>query len=156
VDPARQVKGARVGLLHSVGGLANNNLVVILERDDAPAHALQWEPSYSRPVEIERHHRPDPSRVSKEGVLDSYTILHVSPEGFPSPLVLGMITTYSGHRILARAATPTTFKVGERVVIEKGDDAFYFMRYGWAQRITFRLARKMKGWKLRLKRRFRI
>ena len=156
VDPARQVKGAQVGLLHSVGGLANNNLVVILERDDAPAHALQWEPSYSKPVEIERHHRPDPSRVSKEGVLDSYTILHVSPEGFPSPLVLGMITTYSGHRILARAATPTTFKVGERVVIEKGDDAFYFMRYGWAQRITFRLARKMKGWKLRLKRRFRI
>ncbi len=156
VDPARQVKGARIGLLHSIGGMANNNLVVILEREDAPAHAIKWEPSHSRPVEIERHHRPDPSRVSREGVLDSYTILYVPPEGFPSPLVLGMITTYSGHRILARAATPTTFKVGERVAIEKGDGTFYFMRYGWAQRVVFRLSRKARGWKLALRRKLRV
>ncbi len=156
VEPQRQVKGAKVGLLHSIGGMANNNLVVILEREDAPAHAHRWEPTYSRPVEIERHHRPDPSRVSKEGVLDSYTILYVPPEGFPSPLVLGMITTYSGHRILARAVTPTTFKVGERVVIERGDDTFYFMRYGWAQRMVFQASRKIKGWKLGLKRKLRV
>jgi len=156
VEEKRQVKGARVGLLHSIGGMANNNLVVILEREDAPVCAPQWEPTYSRRVEIERHHRPDPSRVSKEGVLDSYTILYVPPEGFPSPLVLGMVTTYSGHRILARAATPTTFKVGERVAIERGDDTFYFMRYGWAQRVVFRASRKLKGWKLGLKRKLKI
>ena len=156
VEEKRQVKGAKVGLLHSIGGLANNNLVVILEREDAPAHAHQWEPTYSRKVEIERRHRPDPSRVSKEGILDSYTILYVPPEGFPSPLVLGMITTYSGHRILARAATPTTFKVGERVAIERGDDTFYFMRYGWVQRLTFRASRKLRAWRLSLKRKWKV
>ncbi len=156
VDPNIQVKGARVGLLHSIGGLANNNTVVIIEKSDTPVHPVSWEPRYERPVEIDRHHRPDPSRVSKEGILDAYTILYVPPEGFPSPLVLGMVTTYSGHRILARAAAPTTFKVGERVVVEKEEDTFYFMRYGFTQRVAFRVSRTLRGWRLRLKRRIRL
>jgi len=155
VDPKLQVKGARVGLLHSIGGLANNNTVVILERSDAPPHHVPWESPYGKSADIERHHRPDPGRVSKEGVLDAYTVLYVPPEGFPSPLVLGMITTYSGHRILARAAAPTTFKVGERVVVAKEEDTFYFMRYGFTQKVAFRVSRTLKGWKLRLKRRIR-
>jgi len=155
VDPKLQVKGARVGLLHSIGGLANNNTVMILERSDAPFHHVPWECPYGKSADIERHHKPDPGRVSKEGVLDAYTILYVPPEGFPSPLVLGMITTYSGHRILARAAVPTTFKVGERVVVAKEEDTFYFMRYGFTQKVAFRISRTLKAWKLRLKRRIR-
>lgn len=156
VEKERQVKNARIGLLHSIGGLSNNNVVAIIEREDASPHPVSWKTSYNKEVEIERQHRPDPSRVSKEGILDSYTILYVPPEGFSSPLVLGMVSTFSGHRILARATAPITYKVGERVHIEKADNAFYFMRYKLLDKLVFRVGRGLKGAKLRLKRKLHL
>jgi acetyl-CoA acetyltransferase len=155
VDQGRQVKNARVGLVHSVGGLASNNVVLIIERSDAPVHPAHWESRFERSVEIEQRHRPDPTRVSREGILDAFTILYVPPEGFPSPLVLGMITSYSGHRILARAVAPITFKVGERVIIEREEQTFYFMRYGFTQRLAFRLSRTVRGLKIKARRALR-
>ncbi len=124
VDANRQVRGARIGLTQNIGGLANNNLVTILERADRyRAVPVYWkgkfDPGETDPVSVP----PDPPRV-EEGILETFTTLYTTPEGIPSPLTLGFVRTETGSRVLARSRVEN-LEIGARVKLEKEDDLYY-------------------------------
>jgi acetyl-CoA C-acetyltransferase len=124
MDAARQIRGARIGLAQNIGGLANNNLVTILERTDRYRPIpVYWKPEFEpAPAEL-REMPPDPS-VVEVGTLETFTTLHATPEGIPSPLTLGFVRTEEGSLILARARQEE-FRIGQKVQLEKVDDLFY-------------------------------
>ncbi|BAT71191.1 acetyl-CoA C-acetyltransferase [Thermosulfidibacter takaii ABI70S6] len=148
VAPERQVKKNDIALLHSIGGMSNNNVVVIFEKAGVPFGKGF---SFDREITDVSKHMKDPVRVGEYGILDAYTVLHVPPEGFPSPLVLGLVSVPSGHRILARALNPVHFKIGERVFVSKEEDAFYFVRPSMLEKGMLTLRRSLRKLKLSVK-----
>lgn len=148
VDKNRQVRRNDVAILHSIGGMSNNNVVIIFEKPGTPTGKGF---SFDISVADSSKHRRDPIRVGTFGVLDAYTILHVPPEGFPSPLVLGLVSVPSGHRILARALNPVHFKVGERVFVSKEEDTYYFVRPSFLEKTMLSARRSLRKLKVSLK-----
>jgi acetyl-CoA acetyltransferase len=124
MDPQRQIHGARIGLTQNIGGLANNNLVTILERTDRyRVIPVYWKPLYD-PGNIDpKKTSEDPASVDS-GTLETFTTLYTTPEGMPSPLTLGFVRTQDGRMILARAR-PQDLKIGQKVQVEKEGDLFY-------------------------------
>ena len=126
VEAIRQVRGARIGLTQNIGGLANNNLVTILERSDRyRAIPVYWkskfDPGNTAPAVIPKD-PPSPT----EGILETFTTLYTTPEGIPSPLTLGFVRTETGSRILARSRVKN-LEIGWKVKLEKEDELFYII-----------------------------
>ena len=125
MEPARQVQGARIGLTQNIGGLANNNLVTILQRTDHYRPIpVYWKPLFDPGDTKPRQVFDDPSSVNG-GTLETFTVLYATPEGTPSPLTLGFVRTNDGRMILARAHE-NNLKIGQKVYVEKEGDLFYF------------------------------
>ncbi len=124
MDPQRQIQGARIGLTQNIGGLANNNLVSILERTDRHrVIPVYWKALYD-PGNIDLKEVPgDPVSVDS-GTLETFTTLYSTPEGMPSPLNLGFVRTQDGRMILARAHAEN-LRIGQKVKVEKERDLFY-------------------------------
>ena len=123
VEAVRQVQGARIGLTQNIGGLANNNLVTILERTDRyRAIPVYWKsefkPGNTAPAVIPK----DPSSAS-EGTLETFTTLYTTPEGIPAPLTLGFVSTETGARILARSRVEN-LEIGWKVKLEKEGELY--------------------------------
>ncbi len=151
VAPERQVKEPSIGMLHSIGGLANNNVVAIFEEAHTPPHGFGWAPTYERRIEINRDPK-DPEEIKgREGVVDACTVLSVPPEGFPSPLVLGLISTSEGHRVLARAPTGAHFKVGEKVFLEKEENRYVFMKAHPVERLLYKIEKRKENLNAKVK-----
>lgn len=129
----RQLPSPAIGLVQSIGGLANNNLVAILDRADRGAiHAVPAGPVVLDETPVVRG---EPT-VLAGARLASYTVLHVPPEGFPSPLVLGLVQTADGRRVLARAAASEGLAVGARVVLVRAGYRYSFAVQSPVGRIT--------------------
>jgi acetyl-CoA C-acetyltransferase len=125
MDHQRQIPGARIGLTQNIGGLANNNLVTILERTDRyRAIPVYWKPSYD-PGNVEpRGIFEDPASVDS-GTLETFTTLYTTPEGIPSPLTLGFVRAPDGRMILARSRLQK-MEIGQKVEVEKEEELFFF------------------------------
>ena len=124
MEPSRQIQGARIGLTQNIGGLANNNLVTILERTDRYRPIpVYWKPDYD-PGDI--RHRPIPEEPSSvdSGTLETYTTLYTTPEGMPSPLTLGFLSTPDGRLIMARSRQENLM-IGQAVNVEQEGDLYY-------------------------------
>jgi acetyl-CoA C-acetyltransferase len=126
VEPNRQVRGARIGLTQNIGGLANNNLVTILERADRyRAIPVYWRPQFNPgntgPVSV-----PEDSPVVTGGSLETFTTLYTPPEGIPSPLKLGFVRTETGARVLARSRVED-LEIGQQVTLEKEGELYYIV-----------------------------
>lgn len=136
----RQVRDARIGLTQNIGGLANNNLVTILERTDY--HRLVpvfWEPSFD-PGDMEPRRAPeDPVSVSS-GKVETFTVLYTTPADIPSPLTLAFVRANDGPLILARAREQK-IEIGQRVKVEKEGDLFYLQRVSLGRLIGERVGR---------------
>lgn len=124
MEPQRQISGARIGLTQNIGGLANNNLVTILERTDRyRAIPVYWKPVYD-PGNLEPREIPEDPPSVDSGTLETCTTLYTTPEGIPSPLNLAFLRTPDGRMILARARRGD-WEIGQRVKVEKEGDLFY-------------------------------
>jgi acetyl-CoA C-acetyltransferase len=124
MEPSRQIPGARIGLTQNIGGLANNNLVTILERTDRYRPIpVYWKPDYDPGDTRPRPIPEEPSSVDS-GTLETYTTLYTTPEGMPSPLTLGFLTTPDGQLIMARSRQEN-LKIGQAVKVEKEGDLYY-------------------------------
>lgn len=124
MDPQRQIQGARIGLTQNIGGLANNNLVSILERTDRyRVIPVYWKPLYD-PGNIDPKETPEDPASVDSGTLETFTTLYTTPEGMPSPLSLGFVRTQDGRMILARPRSEN-LKIGQKVKVEKEGDLFY-------------------------------
>jgi len=76
---------------------------------------------------------PSPSGFpSGTGILETYTVLHTPPEGFASPLVLGLIRDPAGNRIFARGIGHDRLKIDRQVYIRPlGGITYFTQRSMW-------------------------
>jgi len=124
METSRQISGARIGLTQNIGGLANNNLVTILERADRYRPIpVYWKPDYD-PGNIKAREVPEEPLAVDTGTLETFTTLFTTPEGIPSPLTLGFVSIPDGRLIMARAAQED-LRIGQTVKVEKEGDLFY-------------------------------
>lgn len=136
VGAKRQVGKADRALTHSIGGLGNNNFVSILEKETLKRHRRMS--FYSLPIHLPESVGQDEGTFDEtEGVLETFTVLHVPPEGFPSPLVLGFVRIDGGIRLLARAMFLGKHQLGERVKVRKEGNAYLFRRVSYIELLKF-------------------
>jgi acetyl-CoA C-acetyltransferase len=145
VEPRRQVRRANVALAQSTGGLANNNFVTILERAERQrVIPVNWESSYR--VAVAPSHRPkrDPEAATREGVLQTYTVLYTVPEGFRSPLQIALIEDDENYVIMARGRKARPLKIGSRVIITKIGDTYHFFSRSLGDKVRIIWRRKYR------------
>jgi len=147
VDAKRQVGKTDIALTHSIGGLGNNNSVIILEKSKENIRPTQRTSFYTLPIHIPR--TTDDIRIeSVEGILETFTVLHVPPEGFHSPLILGFVQVEGGRRLLARAMFLGKHHLSERVKVEREGNIYLFRKIGLMEKFKYYLhliGKKTKG-----------
>ena len=113
------------GLTQSTGGLGSNNFVAILERPGAPTVQNLWSPE---PATAPRVARRDPLQVREiiEGTIETFTIVHVTPDGFLPPLALALIRVRDGTLLMAQGEDDTQLKIGREVFVRCLDGVFRF------------------------------
>ena len=112
------------GLTQSTGGLGTNNFVTILERAGAPMVQNPWKgatASANKPLR-----KPPPGRVFDEGVIETFTIVHVTPDGFLPPLALALVRTTDGRLIMAQGEENSALKIGREVYLRRIDGLYLF------------------------------
>lgn len=139
VDAKRQVGKTDIALTHSIGGLGNNNFVTILEKSKENIKPTQRTSFYTLPVSIPQTTSDDIIIDRAEGILETFTVLHVPPEGFPSPLILGFIQIEGGRRLLARAMFLGKHHVGERVKVEREGNTHLFRKVSLKEKFKYYL-----------------
>jgi acetyl-CoA C-acetyltransferase len=126
VEAARSVRGARIGLAQNIGGLANNNLVTILERTDRYRPVpVYWKPDFN-PGNTAQAAVPKDPPAAAEGVVETFTTLYTTPEGVPSPVTLAFVSAGTGAKILARSRVEN-LEIGCRVKLEREGDLDYIV-----------------------------
>jgi acetyl-CoA C-acetyltransferase len=151
--PGRQLSSPGLALVQSIGGLANNNLVTIVRRADRAVrtHAVPARADLPAPVarsaavrRLEAPVRRGLPRAVSFGRLESFTVLYVTPEGVSSPLVLGLVRTPEGHRLLARGLSEARLAVGATVALRRAGFHYTFVEQGLAGRLGTRIATKFR------------
>jgi acetyl-CoA acetyltransferase len=112
------------GLTQSTGGLGTNNFVTILERADAPAVQVPWIPPANQPPDRRSYSRS--ARVAAEGVIETFTIVYVTPDGFLPPLALALIRGRHGALLMAQGEDNTQLKIGQEVYLRRVDGIYLF------------------------------
>jgi hypothetical protein len=145
VEPQRQVPRANIGLAQSTGGLANNNFVTILERaDQKRVVPVNWESPYQVAVTPSTRPKRDPDAATREGVLQTYTVLYTTPEGFRSPLQIALIEDDENFVIMARGRKAQPIRIGTRVVITRIGETYYFFNRSLADKVRIIWRRKYR------------
>jgi acetyl-CoA acetyltransferase len=125
----RQLEKAEIGLAQSIGGLGNNNLVTLLERADRKRIIKEgWRPDYHPDIKVSKK-RTSPPLSEGVGNLKTFTTLYATPEGFRSPLTLGLVETESGEVVMACNPdyhSPKKLKMGKRVYLKTREGLYVF------------------------------
>jgi hypothetical protein len=138
----RQLERAEIGLAHSIGGLGNNNLVTILERSDRNRILKEgWKPEYQPEIKVLKKGAtpPPPEGI---GILETFTTLYATPEGFRSPLTLGFVKTKTGERVMAcnpYYRSPKELKLGKSVYLKTREGLYVFEKLNLWNRLKHRL-----------------
>ncbi|MCJ7642534.1 MAG: hypothetical protein MUO29_11640 [Desulfobacterales bacterium] len=125
----RQLDRADMGLGQSIGGLGNNNFVTLLERTDRKRVVKEgWRPADHPKI---KPPRKAPPLLPEEGVgiVETFTILYSTPEGFLSPLALSFVKTKGGDRVMAcnpDYRSPKELKLGQWVTFRKREGLYVF------------------------------
>ena len=140
----RQLERAEIGLAQSIGGLGNNNLVTILERSDRKRIVKKgWTPDYHPEINVSKKMTTSPPSEGV-GILETFTILYTTPEGFRSPLTLGFVKKDGGEVVMACNLDyrfPKEWKIGRKVYLKTREGLYVF------EKLTLlnRLKRWLKG-----------
>jgi acetyl-CoA C-acetyltransferase len=112
------------GLTQSTGGLGANNFVTIVER----AEQRSLPNLGASPPQILRRVAPKQSlpKTEDEGLLETFTILYVTPDGFLAPLALGLIRTRQGRFLFAQGEDTEHLKIGREVYLRRVDNFYCF------------------------------
>lgn len=134
----RQLEKAEIGLAQSIGGLGNNNLVTILERRDRKRVMKEdWKLNYHPAMRASKK-IATPSPQEGVGILETFTTLYATPEGFRSPLTLGFIKTILGERVLAcnpDYQSPKELKIGKNVYFKTREGLYVFEKFTFWNRL---------------------
>ena len=125
----RQLERAQIGLAQSIGGLGNNNLVTILERTDRKRIQKQgWSLDYHPEISVSNKSTASPLSEGA-GILETFTTLYTTPEGFLSPLTLGFVKTQGDEMVMAcnpDYRSPKELKMGQRVYLRIREGLYVF------------------------------
>ncbi len=128
------------GLTQSTGGLASNNFVTILERTDA---SLPRTPGFPQPARQVAKSRQAKMPMSNEGVIETFTILYVTPDGFLPPLALALVREQNGRLILAQGEESRHLKIGREVYLKRTEDYYLFTLKGRFKMVQDSLKRNL-------------
>jgi acetyl-CoA acetyltransferase len=128
------------GLTQSTGGLASNNFVTILERTDA---SLPRTPGFPQPARQVAKSRPAKMPMSNEGVIETFTILYVTPDGFLPPLALALVREQNGRLIVAQGEESKHLKIGREVYLKRTEDYYLFTLKGRFKMVQDSLKRNL-------------
>jgi acetyl-CoA C-acetyltransferase len=129
------------GLTQSTGGLASNNFVTILERTDA---SLARSPGFPQPPRSLARNKTPAMPMSNEGIIETFTILYVTPDGFLPPLALALIRERNGRLILAQGEESSQLKIGREVYLKRTDDYYLFTVKGRFRKVRDSLKRFLR------------
>jgi acetyl-CoA acetyltransferase len=145
VEARRQVPRSHIGLAQSTGGLANNNFVTIVERaDQQRVIPVNWQSPYQVAVTPSARPKRDPEAATREGVLQTYTVLYTTPEGFRSPLQIALIEDDENFVIMARGRNAQPIRIGTRVIITRIGETYYFFNRSLADKVRIIWRRKYR------------
>jgi hypothetical protein len=115
----------RRALAQSTGGLGANNLVTIIERVEGDRRQNSWPPphNHARPI---RRQKSTPASPSEEGLIETFTILYVTPDGFLPPLALALVRDRAGQLIMAQGEDVAHLKIGRDVYLRQLDGGYVF------------------------------
>ena len=144
----RQLEKAEIGLTHSIGGLGNNNLVTILEHSDRRRMMKEgWKPNYHPEIKVPK--KPVSSSFQEGiGVLETFTTLYATPEGFRSPLTLGLVKTKGGEIVMAcnpDYRSPKGLKMGKSVYLKTREGLYVFEKFNLWNRLKNWMKSSMKS-----------
>jgi acetyl-CoA C-acetyltransferase len=128
------------GLTQSTGGLASNNFVTILERTDA---SLPRTSGFPQPARQVAKSRPAKMPMSNEGLIETFTILYVTPDGFLPPLALALVREQNGRLILAQGEENKHLKIGREVYLKRTEDYYLFTLKGRFKMVQDSLKRNL-------------
>jgi acetyl-CoA acetyltransferase len=144
----RQLEKSEIGLAQSIGGLGNNNLVTILERADRKKIVGKgWSPDYHPEINALKRSSVSPPSEGV-GILETFTTLYATPEGFRAPLALGLIKTEGGDMVLAcnpDYRSPKDLKMGKKVYLETREGLYVFEKFTFWNRLKHWFKRSPKS-----------
>jgi hypothetical protein len=136
----RQLERAEIGLAQSIGGLANNTLVTILERADRKRILREgWSPDYHPEISLSKKSTASPPSEGV-GILETFTTLYTTPEGFLSPLTLGFVRTKGGEMVMAcnpDYRSPKELKMGQKVYLRIREGLYVFEKLSFLNRLKY-------------------
>jgi hypothetical protein len=125
--------------------LANNNFVTIVERaDQERVIPVNWQSPYQVAVTPSSRPKHDPEVATHEGVLQTYTVLYTTPEGFRSPLQIALIEDDENFVIMARGRSAEPIRIGTRVIITRIGETYYFFNRSLADKVRIIWRRKYR------------
>jgi len=115
-------------LAQSTGGLATNNFVTIVERvkEEARRAATPAPLTPQAPVPGAGKKQGLRAPIGAEGVIETYTILYTTPDGFLPPLALALIRDRKGSLVMAQGEDISGVKIGREVFLRQAAGIFYF------------------------------
>jgi len=144
---AKLKRAPRRGLAQSIGGLASNNFVTILERPKelTPAPPISMAPANRRFQAAPDEKKRSPAALDSEGVIETFTILYTTPDGFLPPLALALIRDRNGARILAQGEDISHLKIGREVYLYQAAGIFYFTVKNHLQKVRAAMRKLLRG-----------
>ena len=64
--------------------------------------------------------------IASEGIIETFTILHVTPDGFLPPLALALIRDRKGSLVMAQGEDFINLKIGREVFLRQVAGTYYF------------------------------
>jgi hypothetical protein len=114
--------------MHSIGGFATNNFVTIVERagESARGENLRKPILGYRSLHRQIGRKTAGGRIAAAGEIETFTVLHITPDGFLPPLPLALIRDRRGTRVLAQGDDTQQLKIGRAVYLRRVAGTYYF------------------------------
>ena len=106
-NPRAQVREARLGLAHSIGGPGNNVYVTLLEASDSARERSEVPRPQTRFATLGTTRRRSAAQLPQAGqaVVEAATTIHVTAPGVEAPVHVALLSV-DGHRLFARMDEP--------------------------------------------------
>lgn len=106
-NPKAQVRNARIGIAHSIGGPGNNVYVTVVEKSGNPRpHQPVPRPRTRFEASAERRDVAGPPRLhGARAVVEAATSIHVTASGEPGPVHVALVRI-DGRRVFAKLDAP--------------------------------------------------
>ena len=87
--------------------------------------------------------------MSDEGVIETFTILHVTPDGFLPPLALALVRDRRGALLMAQGEENSQLKIGQEVYLRQIDGVCLFTVKSQIQKVQHAFMKLFRRWEIK-------